>query len=161
MKNKIDRMKTPAMHLSKRTVALILSVIMLVSSIATGSMLNTFAAYIKDNAAKTDAIADAASEGSAIAESAIPSEDDSPDAAAPDFIPNEVVRNMKDDLAAVSANVDVADTTATGDWYIVGNVAGGNDWSERDAVKLSAVTGGYSISIKLTKNGDFRLRHNS
>ena len=161
MKNKIDRMKTPAMHLSKRTVALILSVIMLVSSIATGSMLNTFAAYIKDNAAKTDAIADAASEGSAIAESAIPSEDDSPDAAAPDFIPNEVVRNMKDDLAAVSANVDVADTTATGDWYIVGNVGGVNNWSERDAVKLSAVTGGYSISIQLTKNGDFRLRHNS
>ena len=119
MKNKIDRMKTPAMHLSKRTVALILSVIMLVSSIATGSMLNTFAAYIKDNAAKTDAIADAASEGSAIAESAIPSEDADAAAQADDadekpdlsgFEESEIVRKMKDDLVATGAKAELAST---------------------------------------------------
>lgn len=123
MKNKIDRMKTPAMHLSKRTVALILSVIMLVSSIATGSMLNTFAAYIKDNAAKTDAIADAASEGSAIAESAIPSEDADAPAQADDadekpdlsgFEENEIVRGMKDDLVSTGAKADLAATGETG-----------------------------------------------
>ena len=61
----------------------------------------------------------------------------------------------------VGATADSETVSADGDWYIVGNVADANDWSERDAVKFSAVTGGYSISVKLTKNSDFRLRHNS
>ena len=137
MKNKIDRMKTPAMHLSKRTVALILSVIMLVSSIATGSMLNTFAAYIKDNAAKTDAIADAASEGSAIAESAIPSEDADAPAQADDadekpdlsgFEENEIVRGMKDDLASTGAKADLA-ATGYDKWYVKGDW---DNWAKPD-----------------------------
>ena len=164
MKNKIDRMKTPAMHLSKRTVALILSVIMLVSSIATGSMLNTFAAYIKDNAAKTDAIADAASEGSAIAESAIPSEDADAPAQADDadekpdlsgFEENEIVRGMKDDLASTGAKTDLAATgwSSSKDWYIRNNFTSGT-W-DTDNPKMN--TDGSNSNVKyynfyLTRN---------
>lgn len=157
MKNKIDRMKTPAMRLSKRTVALILSVIMLVSSIATGSMLNTFAAYIKDNAAKTDAIADAASEGSAIAESAIPSEDDSPDAAAPDFIPNEVVRSMKGDLASVSAKADLAKIGDTTYYLWLAKDGGGNvasNYSNNGAMTANG-DGTYTASFTISNNSNF------
>ena len=167
MKNKIDRMKTPAMHLSKRTVALILSVIMLVSSIATGSMLNTFAAYIKDNAAKTDAIADAASEGSAIAESAIPSEDADAPAQADDadekpdlsgFEETAAIKRFKDDLADTGAKVDLANTGfGTDKWFYVkgawNNWAG--DWVEPNTeyeIDLTKSSAGAEVEFSIHIN---------
>ena len=73
---------------------------------------------------------------------------------------NATVGAPADDSGSVGAKADES-VSATGDWYIVGNVAGTNNWSERDAVKFSAVTGGYSITIALEKDKDFRLRHNS
>lgn len=150
------KQKTNRLHFSTRTVALILSVIMLIGSIATGSMLNTFAAYIKDNAAKTDAIADAASEGSAIAESAIPSEDAAADNAdeKPDlsgFEENEIVRRMKEDLAAVGADVDLAETGAT--YYIWKSESGGSSANQYTCLgtspqTFSATTGkNYYIAV--------------
>lgn len=169
MKNKIDRMKTPAMHLSKRTVALILSVIMLVSSIATGSMLNTFAAYIKDNAAKTDAIADAASEGSAIAESAIPSEDADAPAQADDadekpdlsgFEETAAIKRFKDDLADTGAKVDLANTGfGTDKWFYVkgawNNWAG--DWVEPNTeyeIDLTKSSAGAEVEFSINIDQD-------
>ena len=73
------KQKTNRLHFSTRTLAMVLSIVMLIGSIATGSMLNTFAAYLKDAAANSDAVSQAASEGSDIALNAIPSDEDSAD----------------------------------------------------------------------------------
>ena len=109
--------KTNRLHFSTRTIAMVLSIVMLIGSIATGSMLNTFAAYMKDAAAKSDAVTQAATEGGDIALNAIPSEDAADDNAdeKPDlsgFEENEIVRGMKDDLADTGANADLAGTGA-------------------------------------------------
>lgn len=76
MTKKINRLTHTAKRYSKRTVAMILSVIMLISALFTGSMLNTFAAYMSDNAlADGSALTEAATEGSDIALNAVPDED--------------------------------------------------------------------------------------
>lgn len=114
MKHKIERTNTSTKRFSTRTVAMILSVIMLIGSIATGSMLSTFAAYLND-AAKADAVTQAAAEGGNIALNAIPSEDsdtavDNADAK-PDLSGLEetaVIKRFKDDLADTGAIVDLA-----------------------------------------------------
>ena len=74
MKHKIERTNPSTKRFSTRTIAMVLSIVMLIGSIATGSMLSTFAAYLKD-AAKADAVTQAAAEGGNIALNAIPSED--------------------------------------------------------------------------------------
>ncbi|MBK6087128.1 pullulanase X25 domain-containing protein [Ruminococcus difficilis] len=122
------KQKTNRLHFSTRTLAMVLSIVMLIGSIATGSMLNTFAAYLKDAAANSDAVSQAATEGGNIALNAIPSQDadaanitDNNDAKdAPDlsgFEENEIVRSMKDDLADTGAKTDLA---STGDWDTLG-----------------------------------------
>ena len=130
MKNKMNRS-----HISTRTVALVMSVIMLIGSVATGSMLSTFAAYLKD-AANSDAVSQAATEGGNIALNAIPGQDDADSKAAeadnanganltdgtadaaqapdlPGFEENEIVKGLKKDLAVTGAKADVASTGAT------------------------------------------------
>lgn len=64
-------------------------------------------------------------------------------------------------VSSIGLGSIIAANTATGDWYIVGNVNDGNNWSESDSVKFSSVSGGYSITVKLTQNKDFRIRHNN
>ena len=111
--------KTNRLHFSTRTIAMVLSIVMLIGSIATGSMLSTFAAYLNDAAAKSDAVTQAATEGGDIAQNAIPGEtvEDAAEAndaqSAPDlseFEENEIVRGMKDDLAGTGAKIDLAGT---------------------------------------------------
>lgn len=102
--------KTNRLHFSTRTVAMLLSVIMLLSAIVSGSMLSTFAAYL-DNAAKADAVTQAAAQGGDIALNAIPSEDnadhaeDMPDLSG--FEENEIVRGLKQDLASTGDHYDL------------------------------------------------------
>ena len=103
MKQMIERTNTSTKRFSTRTIAMILSIVMLIGSIATGSMLSTFAAYLKDAAANSDAVSQAASEGSDIALNAIPSEDsvypaevDTSDLSG--FGENDIVRDLKRDL---------------------------------------------------------------
>ncbi len=122
MKHKIERTNPSTKRFSTRTVAMVLSIVMLIGSIATGSMLSTFAAYLKD-AAKADAVTQAASEGGDIALNAIPSEDDVDKAEeAPDLSgleENAIVRGMKDDLASTGRN---AELTATGAYGLNGKL---------------------------------------
>lgn len=118
------KQKTNRLHFSTRTIAMVLSIVMLIGSIATGSMLSTFAAYLKDAAANSDAVSQAASEGSDIAKSAIPSQDsdaaitdnndtkDAPDLSG--FEENEIVRGMKQELADTGANINLANTGYSG-----------------------------------------------
>ena len=107
--------KTNRLHFSTRTIAMVLSIVMLIGSIATGSMLSTFAAYMKDAAAKSDAVTQAATEGGDIALNAIPSEDAAVDNAdekpdLSDFEENEIVRGIKKDFAETAAAADFAPT---------------------------------------------------
>ena len=111
MKHKIERTNPSTKRFSTRTIAMVLSIVMLIGSIATGSMLSTFAAYL-DNAAKADAVTQAAAQGGDIALNAIPSEDNADDAEAkPDLSGLEessVIKRFKDDLADTGAKVDLA-----------------------------------------------------
>ena len=118
MKHKIERTNPSTKRFSTRTIAMVLSIVMLIGSIATGSMLSTFAAYLKD-AAKADAVTQAASEGGNIALNAIPFEDNDAavdtdkDEPKPDLSgleENEIIRGMKDDLASTGAKADLANT---------------------------------------------------
>ena len=148
MKQKIERTNTSTKRFSTRTIALILSIVMLIGSIVTGSMLSTFAAYLKD-AAKADAVTQAAAEGGNIALNAIPSEDNADDAdAKPDlsgFEENEIVRGMKADVVGTDADTalvsrakkDLAGTGANADLAATG-------WSNTD---------GIAMSTKIYKNG--------
>lgn len=159
MKHKIERTNPSTKRFSTRTIAMVLSIVMLIGSIATGSMLSTFAAYIKDNAAKTDAIADAVSEGSAIAESAIPSEDADAPAQADDadekpdlsgFEENEIVRKMKDDLASTGAKADLASTG----WSTLRVPGDFNDWSTSDDSKSFELISGTKYEFKVYATDD-------
>lgn len=143
------KQKTNRLHFSTRTLAMVLSIVMLIGSIATGSMLNTFAAYLKDNV-NNDAVSQAANEGSDIAKSAIPSQDadaaaqadneeDKPDLSG--FEENEIVRGMKDDLAYTAAKLDLA---ATGTTYYL--------WLAKDG--RGNVASNYSNNGAMTANGD-------
>ncbi|MBK6087123.1 fibro-slime domain-containing protein [Ruminococcus difficilis] len=133
------KQKTNRLHFSTRTIAMILSVIMLIGSIATGSMLSTFAAYLKDNV-NSDAVSQAASEGCDIAKSAIPSQDadaanitdnndakDTPDLSG--FEENEIVRGMKDDLAGTGADADVSQTGADTHYLFFATTDNPSNWS--------------------------------
>jgi hypothetical protein len=129
MKQKIERTNTSTKRFSVRTIAMVLSIVMLIGSIATGSMLSTFAAYLKDAAANSDAVSQAATEGGDIALNAIPSEDtdttpdnetvDNANAvedneietkqnSLSDFEENAIVRGMKQDLVYTGANVNIS-----------------------------------------------------
>ncbi len=154
--------KTNRLHFSTRTVAMVLSIVMLIGSIATGSMLNTFAAYMKDAAAKSDALSQAATEGGDIALNAIPSEDQ-PDLSG--FKESGIVRGLKQNLiangvsfasdpatitrdkgsiAVTGANADLASTGfGTNLWFKIKGAW--DDWKDH------WVEPGTTITIDLTK----------
>ena len=133
------KQKTNRLHFSTRTVAMVLSIVMLIGSIATGSMLNTFAAYLNDSAS-SDTVTQAATEGGDIALNAIPSED----AAELDFKPNEIVRGMKDDLANVGADADLAGTGATYYMLCSYDVQNPGSWSSSNVASSPNYT--FSLS---------------
>ena len=131
--------KTNRLHFSTRTVAMVLSIVMLIGSIATGSMLNTFAAYMKDAAAKSDALSQAATEGGDIALNAIPSEDAAVDNAdeKPDlsgFEENAIVRRMTERITVVDADtlrVRIRDTDVEIEASLPARVRGGRKTEEK------------------------------
>ncbi|WP_407384439.1 hypothetical protein [Ruminococcus sp.] len=71
MTQKIDRTKSSARRFTKRTIAVILSVIMLISAIATGSVLNTIAAISNSDAPDGAAVAAAGAAVRGIADDAL------------------------------------------------------------------------------------------
>lgn len=166
MKHKIERTNPSTKRFSTRTIAMVLSIVMLIGSIATGSMLSTFAAYLKD-AAKADAVTLAASEGGNIALNAIPSEDDADNAEeTPDLSgleENEIVRGMKDDLAVTGRDADVASTGQTsylrdinGKGYDIYFCSDGTSWAADNTSKLtnSGDNNHYSGSFIISGNSN-------
>lgn len=147
------KQKTNRLHFSTRTIAMILSIVMLIGSIATGSMLSTFAAYLKDNV-NSDAVSQAASEGSDIAKSAIPSDDtaaqadneeDKPDLSG--FEENEIVRGMKDDLADTAAAADLASVGYSNGGYVKGDW--GDNWAKHN------ITSGFTQHLDADSTYEF------
>ena len=160
------KQKTNRLHFSTRTLAMVLSIVMLIGSIATGSMLNTFAAYLKDAAANSDAVSQAASEGSDIALNAIPSqdaaeaaEDDSSDAPL-EFEENNIVKGLKRDLTVTGANTDLAETGA-GAFYIYYNIGSSSGSFTQATMTLSGtnnpsytftgLTSGQTVYFKISE----------
>ncbi len=157
MKNNFDRTKTATARFSTRAIAMMLFFVMLITAIGTGSMLNTFAAYISEHA-DDGAISTAAAQGSDIAKGAIPAEDDSADAA-PDlsgFEENEIVKGLKNsvdadyfvDEAPISRggkDVILADTGASvdlaGTGYTAGEFAVEGSWDSYTTHEMNGSTG--------------------
>ena len=122
------KQKTNRLHFSTRTIAMILSVIMLIGSIATGSMLSTFAAYLKDNV-NSDAVSQAASEGSDIAKSAIPSDDTAAQADNEEEKPDLSGFEEKDDIANVGADKNLSQTGADTHYLFFSTSDNPDNWS--------------------------------
>ena len=80
MKQKIDRLKTGTARISTRTLAMVLSVVMLISAIGTGSVLNANAETITADGISTDAVQAAATEALGFAEDALNAPADTDDA---------------------------------------------------------------------------------
>ena len=147
------KQKTNRLHFSTRTLAMVLSIVMLIGSIATGSMLSTFAAYL-DNAAQADAVTQAAAQGGDIALNAIPSEDNADHAEeTPDlsgFAENDLVRGIKADAAPISR--EKKDLAGTGVDYCYVYLS--SDTSDKPFIKTNggnAENGWYKFG---TKTGD-------
>ncbi len=154
MKNNFDRTKTATARFSTRAIAMMLFFVMLLTAIGSGSVLSAIAADF--DTVSGDAIPAAATEGSDIALNAIPSEGAAVDNAEekPDlsnFEENAIVRGMKDDLAAVGAGVDLAETGAT--YYIWKSESGGSSANQYTCLgtspqTFSATTGkNYYIAV--------------
>lgn len=131
MNNNFDRTKTATARFSTRAIALMLFFVMLLTAIGSGSVISAIATEI-NSTVSADAIPEAATEGGKIALNAIPSADadTSSDNAAADsnsatldtdnfaidsdhsvvtpdlsgFVENEIVRGLKQDIAATGWN---------------------------------------------------------
>ena len=117
MKQKIDRLKTGTARFSTRTLAMVLSVVMLISAIGTGSVLNAFAVGQTGSA-----IANALKSGADIADDV-----------------DEVKLTKKGDA-------DLAGTGAISKWYIVGYDGTAADDDSRNLNSWKRSFQDYSIS---------------